>query len=132
MLPVDNMYLDFKVLEEVVLVGESSIKIPWVEITKTSDVARALNWRNFGNSLQKPALGSVATLTRKGGGHVGTVVAYDRDRPGWVIMLGGNQSDAVNYRSYPISILKFNFPTGYTPNYNLPYMSGVPKGVKMY
>lgn len=42
MLPVDNMYLDFKVLEEVVLVGESSIKIPWVEITKTSDVARAL------------------------------------------------------------------------------------------
>lgn len=33
----------------------------------------ALDWRNYGQSLNEPAYGSIATKTRKGGGHVGFV-----------------------------------------------------------
>lgn len=93
--------------------------------------AGALNWRNFGQSLSKPAYGSIGTLQRPGGGHVGFVVGSDADRHGWVIMLGGNQSDAVSYRSFPISIMQFNYPSGFVPSYSLPSMNGIPKGVRM-
>ena len=92
---------------------------------------RALNWRNFGLSLNKTAYGSVGTLKRKGGGHVGFLVANDQDRPGWVIMLGGNQSDAVMYNSFPLRIMQFNYPTGYIPSYNLSSLSGIRKEIRM-
>eukprot|EP01137_Pigoraptor_chileana_P018601 Opistho-2@78332 len=94
--------------------------------------ARALNWRNFGDSLDQPAYGSIGTLTRPGGGHVGFVVAKDGNRPDWIVLLGGNQSDAVTYRSFPRSVMKFNYPSGYTPNYSLPTMSHIRPGVKMH
>lgn len=51
--------------------------------------AAALNWRDFGQSLNNPAYGSIGTLQRPGGGHVGFVFGSDAGRPGWVIMLGG-------------------------------------------
>ena len=79
----------------------------------------------FDQALDAPAYGSLGTLTRKGGGHVGIIVATDADRPNWVVMLGGNQSDAVSYRSFPTSVLKYNYANEYTPSYNLPSMSGV-------
>ncbi|MBN8838548.1 MAG: TIGR02594 family protein [Sphingobacteriia bacterium] len=100
-------------------------------IKGTQKPAWALDWRNFGQSLSNPAFGSIATLKRPGGGHVGFTAATDADRSGWIIVLGGNQSDHVNYRSYPKSILKFNYPQNFTPSYNLPSMSGIPKGIRM-
>ncbi|WP_190295308.1 TIGR02594 family protein [Mucilaginibacter rubeus] len=93
--------------------------------------ALALNWRDFGQKLNRPAFGSVGSRERKGGGHVGLIVATDADRPGWVVMLGGNQGDAVSYESFPISILKFNYPSGFVPSYTLPSMTGIPRGVRM-
>jgi len=94
-------------------------------INGVNEPARALNWRNFGQSLDRPAYGGIGTLTRPGGGHVGFVVAKDGNRSGWIVLLGGNQSDAVTYRSFPVSVMKFNYPNGYVPNYSLPSMVGV-------
>ncbi|MGC4059081.1 MAG: TIGR02594 family protein [Chitinophagaceae bacterium] len=66
-----------------------------------SAAGRASNWRKFGQTLEKPAYGSIGTLVRKGGGHVGFVVGADRNRPGWIIMLGGNQNDGVRFEFIP-------------------------------
>jgi uncharacterized protein (TIGR02594 family) len=92
----------------------------------------ALNWRNYGQGLDNPAYGSIGTLKRPGGGHVGFVAGLDADRPGWVIMLGGNQSNSVSYQSFPKNIMQFNYPTGYSPSYSLPSMGGFPRGVRMH
>jgi uncharacterized protein (TIGR02594 family) len=102
-----------------------------VGIEGTNGPAWALNWRNFGIDLDRPAFGSVGTLKRPGGGHVGFVVANDKNRTGWVVMLGGNQGDCVSYRSFPIKIMQFNYPKGYQPSYSLPSMGNVKKGIKM-
>ncbi len=102
--------------------GMNSVKNP----------AWALNWRKYGNSIERPAYGSIGTLIRPGGGHVGFVVANDQERQGWVIMLGGNQDDQVSYRSFPVSIMKFNYPTGFSPSYVLPVMNNISAGIRMH
>lgn len=58
---------------------------------------RALEWASYGNSCVIPHLGCVAVLKRKGGGHVAFVVGM-RFIAGenWLLLLGGNQGDAVN------------------------------------
>lgn len=52
----------------------------------------ALNWRSFGIPCE-PCLGSIVSITRNGGGHVGFAVGQDASR---IFVLGGNQSDAVS------------------------------------
>lgn len=49
----------------------------------------ALNWRKFGIAT-RPTYGCVASIKRKGGGHVGFIVGEDRNR---YYMMGGNQSN---------------------------------------
>ena len=78
----------------------------------------ALNWRKFGESLDQPAYGAIATKTRNGGGHVGFVAG--RTPGGSIVLLGGNQDNSVNYSPYPASVLKYNYPKGYKPNFILP------------
>lgn len=71
----------------------------------------ALNWRNFGNKESKPSFGSIFTMSRSGGGHVGFVVSQDRDY--WHV-LGGNQNDEVNIlRISKNGSGNFNFPSGF-------------------
>lgn len=48
--------------------------------------------------LDMPAYGCLVTFTRSGGGHVGFVVG--RDQRGNLMVLGGNQGDAVNIRPF--------------------------------
>lgn len=48
--------------------------------------------------LDMPAYGCLVTFTRSGGGHVGFVVG--RDARGNLMVLGGNQGDAVNIRPF--------------------------------
>ena len=88
------------------------VGIDGVEPTKDNHPARALSWRNFGERVDEPFYGAIATKTRKGGGHVGFVVGVSPE--GQVLILGGNQGDAVTIRAYDHSVLKFNYPTGYT------------------
>lgn len=56
---------------------------------------RAKSWENENlTKLDKPAYGCIVTFTRAGGGHVGFVVGVDRQ--GNIMVLGGNQSNAVS------------------------------------
>lgn len=58
----------------------------------------ARSWANAGTKLSKPAYGCVVVFTRNGGGHVGFVVG--QDKAGNLMVLGGNQSDAVNIKPF--------------------------------
>lgn len=62
---------------------------------------RALDYKNYGAKLSKPAYGCIAIKTRKGGGHVCFVVGKTKD--GRLVCLGGNQNDMVCYAVYKAS-----------------------------
>jgi uncharacterized protein (TIGR02594 family) len=59
----------------------------------------ALDWSNWGARLAGPAVGAFAPMKRQGGGHIAIVVG--RDQHGYLMCLGGNQSDAVNIKPFP-------------------------------
>nr|DAT03235.1 MAG TPA: Tail associated lysozyme [Caudoviricetes sp.] len=62
---------------------------------------RAKDWLNTGTRLDKPAYGCVVVFDRAGGGHVGFVVG--KDKHGNLMVLGGNQGNAVNIKPFAIS-----------------------------
>lgn len=51
--------------------------------------------------LDNPAYGCIVTFTRQGGGHVGFVVGIDNN--GNLMVLGGNQSNAVSIAPFAVS-----------------------------
>lgn len=55
---------------------------------------RAKEWAEKGTALNKPAYGAVVVFNRTGGGHVGIIVGQDKH--GNLMVLGGNQNNAVN------------------------------------
>lgn len=59
---------------------------------------RAKDWLNWGQVINQPTYGAVAVFERKGGGHVGFVVG--KDKLGNILVLGGNQGDAVNIKAF--------------------------------
>lgn len=59
----------------------------------------AMSYRKWGDRLASPVPGCVVVFERQGGGHVGFVVG--QDAAGNLMVLGGNQSDEVNIRSFP-------------------------------
>jgi len=67
--------------------------------TVPKDAYRAKSWGNFGKSVDKPTYGAIGVKSRSGGGHVAFVVGQSRDGK-LLYMLGGNQNDEVNIRSY--------------------------------
>lgn len=58
----------------------------------------ARSYENWGVKLDRPVTGAVVTFARKGGGHVGFAVGHDQR--GNIMVLGGNQSDAVNIKPF--------------------------------
>ncbi len=60
-----------------------------------SDYYRALSWAKWGTNTYEPRLGSVAVLTRQGGGHVGIVTGVDQAAR-MVRLFGANQKDKVS------------------------------------
>ena len=62
---------------------------------------RAKDWLNTGTRLDKPAYGCVVVFDRAGGGHVGFVVG--KDKQGNLMVLGGNQGNAVNIKPFAMS-----------------------------
>lgn len=58
-------------------------------------------WATVGTAINKPAYGCIVVFNRDGGGHVGIVVG--KDRHGNLMVLGGNQSDAVNIKPFSTS-----------------------------
>lgn len=64
---------------------------------------RAKAWADatYMNQLAKPAYGCLAVYERKGGGHIGFVVGRDSEYANAnILVLGGNQSDAVNIKAF--------------------------------
>lgn len=58
------------------------------------DWFRAKEYVHAGAVLKSPAYGCIVVFSREGGGHVGFVVG--KDQLGNLMVLGGNQGDAVN------------------------------------
>ncbi|UZA15841.1 TIGR02594 family protein [Moraxella bovis] len=70
-----------------------------------SGFAMARSWLNAGTKLNNPAYGCVVVFWRgtpkSPTGHVGFVVG--RDKAGNLMVLGGNQADAVNIKPFAVS-----------------------------
>ncbi|MFY1048249.1 TIGR02594 family protein, partial [Chryseobacterium sp. GP-SGM7] len=82
-----------------------------VEGTKS---ALAYSFKKYGQDLANgtPAYGSIAVMNYS---HVGFVVGDNKD--GRIILLGGNQGDAVNLSpNYKSSVIKYVYPSGKTPS----------------
>jgi uncharacterized protein (TIGR02594 family) len=60
--------------------------------------ARAFDYKNFGVKLDKPTYGAIAIMNYS---HVGFVAGQNSD--GRIVLLGGNQADAVNYSPNAVS-----------------------------
>lgn len=94
---------------------------------KGTNSARALSWQNWGAKLDKPAYGSIGVIKWPKGGHVGFVVGIKRDRNGKekIILLGGNQSNKVQYSEFAKHLfVAFVYPSNYTPLYEIPEWNG--------
>lgn len=85
----------------------------------------AASYLTWGVQLAAPALGCVVVFTREGGGHVGFVVG--QDQKGSLLVLGGNQSDAVNIRAFSRTrVSGYRWPSGQAmPLLTLPVLASV-------
>ena len=87
--------------------------------------ANARSWRDWGNSvpLASPHYGAITVLWRESRtswkGHVGFLAGVEQ---GNLILLGGNQGNAVSLRAYPRSrLLDFRWPSAFPePNLSMP------------
>lgn len=78
---------------------------------KWIDTLWALNYAKYGQKLPGPVVGAVVCGKRSGGGHVGFIAG--RDSAGNLMVLGGNQSDAVNVRPFRRSwAVAYRWPPG--------------------
>lgn len=69
----------------------------------------ARSYLGWGVELAIPIYGCVVVFSRNGGGHVGFVMG--QDSAGNLLVLGGNQGDAVNVRSFPRSrVVGYRWP----------------------
>ena len=102
---VDQMWRDSKLSG---LVGTAKT-VPWCAGFANAMLERAgirsprsdssQSYLTFGVKLDAPKYGCVCVGKRPGGGHVGFVVGMDKS--GNPLLLGGNQSDAVNIKAFP-------------------------------
>ncbi|OBU06459.1 TIGR02594 family protein [Morganella psychrotolerans] len=114
---VDQMWIDSKLRG---LVGTAR-KVPWCAGFVNTCLERAgirstrsdssRSYLAFGDMLKEPAYGCVVTFSRNGGGHVGFVVG--KTESGQLMVLGGNQSDAVNIKAFGTDrVTGYRWPSG--------------------
>lgn len=79
----------------------------------------------WGNKISPPVAGCIVVFTRDGGGHGGFVVG--QDKAGNLLVLGGNQGDAVNVRAFARDrVVGYRWPYGVAmPNSPLPVLAAV-------
>jgi uncharacterized protein (TIGR02594 family) len=79
---------------------------------RSSRSAAARSYLNWGQSLSNPQVGCVVVFERGAGhGHVGFVVG--RDQANNLMVLGGNQGDAVNIKPFSRArVLGYRWPVG--------------------
>ena len=79
---------------------------------KSARTGWARSYLNWGTKLAGPAVGCVVVFSRGSGGHVGFVVGRDQDNN--LMVLGGNQANAVNIKPFSTSrVLGYRWPKGY-------------------
>ncbi|WP_429076435.1 TIGR02594 family protein [Aeromonas hydrophila] len=79
-----------------------------IQSTRFESAKSYLTW---GLPLTIPTLGCIVVFTRDGGGHVGFVVG--KSPTGNLLVLGGNQEDAVNVREFSMArVSGYRWPTG--------------------
>ena len=81
-----------------------------------SAVARSYLWQNWDQRLKGPAVGAIVVFWRGKrtgpNGHVGFVVG--RDQHGNLMVLGGNQGNAVSIRPFDTGrVLSYHYPAGH-------------------
>jgi uncharacterized protein (TIGR02594 family) len=77
---------------------------------------RAKEYEKYGQPTQRPSYGSIGVKKSGSQYHVGFIVGINFEGT-HIIMLGGNQSDSVNYSAYPIkSFTAFRVPYSTKPN----------------
>lgn len=85
----------------------------------------AKSYLSWGEGIAFPCLGAVVVFTRDGGGHVGFVVG--KDAKGNLMVLGGNQGDAVNIKPFAMTrVAGFRVPRGHlvpAEHYTLPILA---------
>ena len=78
---------------------------------KSTRFEGARSYVEWGDKLSEPVKGCVVVFSRTGGGHVGFVVG--KDTKGNILVLGGNQADAVNVKAFPTTrVTAYRWPTG--------------------
>lgn len=78
---------------------------------RSSRFESAKSYLDWGDKLTSPHYGCIVVFTRTGGGHVGFVVGQAPN--GDLLVLGGNQSDAVNIRAFSKDrVSGYRWPTG--------------------
>ncbi len=76
---------------------------------KSTRSATAKSYLAWGLPLSAPAYGCIVVFTRDGGGHVGFVVG--QDAKGRLMVLGGNQGDAVSISPFaPARVVGYRWP----------------------
>lgn len=76
---------------------------------KSAKSARALDYANFGEPLETPRVGAICVFSRTGGGHVGF---FAEEKENEILVLGGNQADAVNLMWLPkVDLLAYRWPS---------------------
>ena len=76
--------------------------------------AAARSWLTYGTALDDPEYGAIVVLARgknPAQGHVGFYT--DRRPDGYLLLLGGNQSDSVSIAAFPVErVLSYRWPKG--------------------
>lgn len=83
----------------------------------------AKSYLDYGTKISKPVYGCIVVFSRDGGGHVGFVVG--RDSADNLLVLGGNQGDAVNIKAFPRSrVTGYRIPPGVVLDASAPLQVG--------
>ena len=82
---------------------------------RSSRFESAKSYLAWGVLLTAPAPGCIVVFTREGGGHVGFVVG--QDKAGNLLVLGGNQGDAVSVKAFPLArVSGYRWPADLVPS----------------
>lgn len=90
---------------------------------RSSRFESAKSYLAWGVLLTAPVPGCIVVFAREGGGHVGFVVG--QDKAGNLLVLGGNQGDAVNVKAFPLArVSGYRWPSDLVPSTDqLPIMA---------
>jgi uncharacterized protein (TIGR02594 family) len=78
---------------------------------KGTNSAAARSWLHWGKKIESPKTGCVVIFSSSRGPASGHVGFFERSQGAHILVLGGNQKDAVNYSSYSKTrLLGFRWP----------------------